>query len=189
LRALAIAVRLLGKRVYSTEEFRVYRRQLADIGPPEYPLRVNEVADLLMYGEASPSDPDIYTFLAEALRRFEEGQVLFTELQGGRLVHWSWLIPSAASIGSDFGHQIVVDGTPAVLWDDFTHPAARGSGLHQRSIKHRLWYAKARMGATSCVIGVRADNGPSRHNIEKLGFEYYASAWCRRRLGRIKLSC
>src|SRR5437016_13497337 len=36
------------------------------------------------------------------------------------------------------------------------------------------------------LIGVRAENSVSRHNIEKIGFRHWASGWAEYRFGRVR---
>jgi CelD/BcsL family acetyltransferase involved in cellulose biosynthesis/GNAT superfamily N-acetyltransferase len=177
------ATRWLGSR----GEYRLYELPPARAPngvPPR--LRVNQIGDLLLYEPVAPSDPSRTEFLKTALDRLEDGQSVFTFADGGRLLHYSWLIPEASRVGSEYGHSIDTPDRPAVLWDDYTHPAARGLGLHQESLAARLSVARSYDRPRRAVIGVRADNGPSRHNIEKAGFTPWASAWVERRLGRVR---
>lgn len=168
----------------STREFRFYTAPaVAARGQSQSRIRANNLDDLLRYRPRLASDQSLTEFLATALRRLEEGQVVFTYAENGILLHYSWLIPSTTQVGSDYGHTVPV--TPsAVLWDDFTAPEARGRGLHQESIRVRLEWVMTSGCAPRAVIGVRGDNGPSRHNIEKSGFSHVASAWLACRLGR-----
>lgn len=177
-----------GRWAHSDREFRMYRHTLNDDGAPAAlgRLSVNRLADLLDYRPAGPSDTALTEFLATALERLEEGQIVFTYAEGGVLLHYSWLIPRARRVGSEFGHDIPTPEGPSVLWDDYTHPAARGRGLHQEALRVRLSYAAAHALSPVAMIGVRADNGPSRHNIEKVGFQYAGSAWLSVRRGRAR---
>ena len=177
----------IGRRwAASDREFRVYTMQpdealafdVADGG-----FSVNEVAHLLHY-EQTAGDPSVPEFLRLALHRLESGQYAFTQARDGLLLHNSWLIPSTTKGGSEFGHHFHFAQAASVLWADFTHPAARGRGLHQASIRARAALAARESMAPVICIGVRADNAPSRHNIEKLGFRHVGSAFLRTRLGR-----
>jgi CelD/BcsL family acetyltransferase involved in cellulose biosynthesis len=171
--------------VRSTREIRIYE------WPGEFPaasgidarVRINNLADLLLYKPYSASDPELTEFLRTAVRRLEKGQVLFTYAENGVLLHYSWVIPPTASGGSGFGHQIEFPDEPAVLTEDFTHPLACGRGLRQASLVTRLAYLGTSNCAARAVIGVSADNGPSRHSIEKVGFKLIASAWMAVRFG------
>ena len=177
-----------GRWAHSDREFRIYRYALNGGGAPATlgRLSVNRLADLLDYSPAGPSDATLTEFLATAVERLEEGQIVFTYAEGGVLLHYSWLIPRARRVGSEFGHDIPTPEGPSVLWDDYTHPAARGRGLHQEALRARLSYAAAHELSPVAMIGVRADNAPSRHNIEKVGFQYAGSAWLSVRRGRAR---
>jgi RimJ/RimL family protein N-acetyltransferase len=115
------------------------------------------------------------------------GQIAFTHVEKGLLLHYSWLITRTREAGSEFGHRYAFAEPAALLWNGYTHPAARGRGLHQASIRQRARYVATHQLAPNIVTGVRSDNGPSRHNIEKLGFEYVGSAWMKRRFGKSEL--
>ncbi|GAC1651511.1 MAG: hypothetical protein NVS4B3_12370 [Gemmatimonadaceae bacterium] len=150
---------------------------------PEGLFAVNKLDDLLAYEPPSPAYPSLSEFLAAAVKRLEEGQVVFTRSERGLLLHYSWLIPSATTYGTDYGHEIDAPEQPAVLWDSFTHPSARGRGLHQASLAERLDYVAREGFAAVAVTAVRADNVSSRHNVERAGFMHYGSAWLSVRKG------
>ena len=59
----------------------------------------------------------------------------------------------------------------AALCDFYTHPVARGRGLFFKAICQLLHDVPA-TGARQAFIDVYADNGPSRHVIEKVGFRH-----------------
>jgi GNAT superfamily N-acetyltransferase len=180
-----VTARLLARRAWSTREYRLYRMSRADIAPPgaTSPFRVNALADLLCYRPVSSSDLPLGVFLRDVLARLEEGQRVYTIVENGRLLHYCWVIPSTDRCGSDFGHEFALPPGSTVLWDDYTHPLARGRGLHQLSLRQRLADAADRTRPGDIVIGVRAENGPSRHNIEKVGFRHFASGWLASRFG------
>ena len=94
----------------------------------------------------------------------------------GRLEEPSWQLAEKSPRFVDMvsGEPGFYDTRAAVLWDDYTWPAARGRGLQTRAILRRLRDAAAG-GAGTMIIGAVADNLVSRHNIEKLGFTYWAS--------------
>ncbi len=173
--------------LHETGEFRIYRL-LSDaaqaLDPAQVTFEVNAIEDLLQYAPVSVNQATKSEFLGEALRRLERGQTVFTHAENGRLLHYCWLVERTETAGSEFGHRYAFAEPAAVLWNGYTHPDARGQGLHQASIRVRTRYVAAQRLAPNIVTGVRSDNGPSRHNIEKLGFEYVGSAWLKRRFGR-----
>ncbi len=183
-----MAVELVVRQAHSNREFRIYEYPVAagggeaDLGR----MRVNSLRDLLEYSPASPSDPTIIEFLELAERRLANGNLLFSHAENGVLLHYGWLIPAAEWMGSEFGHDIPLPEKPSVLWDDFTHPAARGQGLHRESLRARLSYIAAHKLSSNAMIGVRSDNAVSRRNIESAGFTYAGSAWIATRFGRVR---
>jgi GNAT superfamily N-acetyltransferase len=164
----------------------VYRLSAAEVAMagdgPE--LRRDAIEELLLYQPSSTSDPSRQEFLAAAWQRLEEGHHVYTWAAEGRLLHYSWLGPRTSSGGSDFGHEFRFPEPAVVLWDDYTRPEARGRGLQTTSLHRRVKDAAA-AGETSLMIGVRGENRVSRHNIEKVGFRYWASGWARYRFGRV----
>src|SRR5205809_763245 len=190
-RGLAPALRaaLQGRlaRCWSVREFRMYGLSASEVSKTESDgdLRRDAIDDLLLYRPFSANEMSVEDFLAEAAQRLEQGQHVYTFAADGVLLHYSWLIEQTRRAGSDFGHEFAFPGPAAVLWNDYTCPDARGRGLQTRSI-HRRLRDTAAAGGTSMFIGVRADNAISRHNIEKVGFRYWASGWIQYRLGRAR---
>ena len=121
------------------------------------------------------AEPDAQRALVAA--RLREGGHCYTLVEHGRLLHHSYMAVPATSIELDFGlGEFALPPNAAKLWDDNTHSAARGRGLHQASLKRRARDAAGTPGTEWIYIVVSARNTPSRHNIEKVGFEHVASA-------------
>ena len=189
---MAKLLRMIAERtrdqIRSDHEFRIYEYPLG-AGSTEQPferIRVNNPQDLNDYHPDSPSDPSVDEFRARVHLRMEGGQCVFTYAEHGLLLHYGWLIPRTMQMGSEYGHKIPTPNAPAILWDDFTHSTARGRGLHQESLRARLSYAASQALSQVAMIGVRANNGPSRHNIEKVGFRHCGSAWMSIRMGYVR---
>jgi len=185
--AVLSAIRAGRVRCWSLHDFRVYCLAASDVPETEsgQGLRRNAIDDLLLYRPFSARDVSLEDFLAEALRRVEQRQHVYTFAADGVLLHYSWLVERTERAGSDFGHEFRLPGPAAVLWNDYTWPLARGRGLQTQSIHRRLRDAAA-AGHTRMFISVRADNAISRHNIEKVGFRHWASGWAEYRFGRVK---
>jgi RimJ/RimL family protein N-acetyltransferase len=186
-RAPITAARTFRLWALSEREYRLYQWDAhKPVAGPACPrIHPNRVSDLLLYRPESRSSPSLTEFLSEALHRLRRGEILFSAVEEGRLAHTSWLIPSAREVGTDYGHILDLAAPCAVLYIDYTHPEWRGRGLHQESLAVRLQYVAEHYPQSTAIIGVRADNGPSRHNVEKVGFEYCGSAWIRLRLGTV----
>jgi CelD/BcsL family acetyltransferase involved in cellulose biosynthesis len=148
-------------------------------------FRLDSLADLLLYEQATPADRTKFEFLRDAYARLESGGHAYTVTDGNRLMHYSWLSPVGGPTGTDLGSKIDFPPGSWSLWDDFTYPASRGLGLHQASIRTRLCDAAPRLGGGGRIfINVLAGNRPSRHNIERAGFRCYAGLVRRFRLGK-----
>jgi GNAT superfamily N-acetyltransferase len=127
------------------------------------------------------------SFLSAALDRLEEGQHVYTAVENGKLLHYSWLIPRQEVSYSDYGQPIELPAGSAVVYDDYTYPAARGRGLHRASIEQRVHDAALMPDTNWIFTGVRADNPRSWRNFERLGFTIYCRCFREVRGGRTKL--
>jgi CelD/BcsL family acetyltransferase involved in cellulose biosynthesis len=180
--AARIGLRRVRRSLGYSGEFRFYRMPVAEIpASGARTLRINSIADLLLCDERRKR-----AFLSAALARFERGQVSFTQATNDLLLHDSWLIPRTTRAGTEFGHSVELSVPSTVLWADETHASARGRGLHQASLRERLWYVAENKLSEQAVIGVRADNAISRHNIEKAAFAYFGSVWIERRAWSVR---
>lgn len=143
--------------------------------------------DLLAYQPAEAWQMRFSVFLKRVLKGLENGNHVYTRVEDGRLVHYGWLIErQQKSHISEVGHDFYLPPESAVLADFYTHPAARGKGLYQHSLRQMLHDAALIPGTKHIFIGVLADNGPSRHVIEKVGFEYRFSFFARTIGGKTK---
>jgi CelD/BcsL family acetyltransferase involved in cellulose biosynthesis/RimJ/RimL family protein N-acetyltransferase len=175
------AARLLG----TEREFRVYRREqtgadeAADDG-----VAVNDLQALMAF-EPGESWQSRAQFLSSALARLEQGESAFTVMIDGRLAHVGWLVPKAReSHMTEVGQHMRFPEASAALYDFYTHPDFRGRGLYRRTIRQMLRHAFADPQLRYAYISVLADNRPSRHVIESLGFEHQRSYHLRQRFGR-----
>jgi CelD/BcsL family acetyltransferase involved in cellulose biosynthesis/GNAT superfamily N-acetyltransferase len=176
--------RTLKKRLWNTGEMRIYVMDFEAVSrlPKPQVMRRDSIQDLLCYepieGWQLPKDE----FLRRAAAGLENGDHIYTYAEDGRLLHYGWLVErQVESVLSEVGQTSYLLPDSAVLADFYTHPFARGRGLYQKSLPQMLHDAKAIPGTQRIYIGVMADNGPSRHVIEKLGFVYQYSFFERRR--------
>jgi len=174
----------LKKRLWNTGEMRIY---VMDPGavlglPKPQVMRRDCFEDLLCYEPAEGWQLPKDEFLRRAAAGLENGDHIYTYAEGGRLLHYGWLVErQVESFLSEVGQTSYLLPDSAVLADFYTHPLARGRGLYQKSLPQMLHDAAAIPGTQRIYIGVMADNGPSRHVIEKLGFVYQYSFFERRR--------
>ncbi len=179
-------MRKAGRWLYYNGEYRLYilPADLLGISAPQVRLERDSMTDLLTYVPASPGHVGAKEFVRNAASRMSRGEHVYTYVERGRLLHYSWLIDHQQSSGSEFGTRTELPAHSSVLYDDYTHPASRGRGLHTASLLSRVRDAVSIAGSRWVVIGVMADNAPSRHNIEKVGFRHFKSIFKRVRLGR-----
>ena len=172
-------------RLWYRRELRVYRYPLDQSPPLPLPtnFRRNCLEDLQYYERSSKDQhsPDIYRGMA--LERRAQGFHLYTVVERGCLVHYAWLIERQTRGEDGWVQQVYFPpaGT-AVLFDHFTHPLARGRGLYFQALCRLLHDAREMTGARQAYVTVFASNGPSRHVIEKVGFQHEGSLFKERRL-------
>jgi RimJ/RimL family protein N-acetyltransferase len=113
---------------------------LANAAPPKRPeaelgWRINHWADLEHF-EPTERWHDRADFLRQARDRLNEGQLVFTALRDSRLAHFAWVIPEQRRAWFPYVEQHY-DFPPAtaVMFNMYTHPDYRGSGLHQASMR------------------------------------------------------
>jgi CelD/BcsL family acetyltransferase involved in cellulose biosynthesis len=170
------------QRLWRSLEMRIYSY---DVGRAReltvsQPMKRDCLPDLLAYQPAEPWQMRYNVFLKRALKGLEGGNHVYTCVEQERLVHYGWLVERQdKSHLAEVGHDFYLPPDSAVLTDFYTHPVARGKGMYQQSLPQMLHDAALIRGTKHIFIGVLADNGPSRHVIEKLGFEYRFSFFAR----------
>ena len=174
-------------RLWYTRELRVYRYPLDET--PSLPLPTifrRDCLDDLQYYERSSKEqqpPDVYR--TAAVERRAQGFHLYTFVEKGRLLHYAWLIERQTRGEDGWVNQVYFPPPEtAVLFDHFTHPVARGRGLYFQALCRLLHDARQIEGARQAFVTVFACNGPSRHVIEKAGFQHEGSLFKERRLWR-----
>ena len=182
-------VAYIGRKISSSEDLRYYIAPQAGLNvPPGQDIiserfRVDKIEDLLLYRPATAGDTSVQEFLKIALDRIEEGNRVYTLVEKGVLLHYAWVGPRSGEVPSGVGNTFHFPEGSYVLWDDYTHPTARGRGYHKASLYVRARDAVRDLGAAHVYINVFANNLPSRRNIEKLGFIYQGSMIRRSRWG------
>jgi CelD/BcsL family acetyltransferase involved in cellulose biosynthesis/RimJ/RimL family protein N-acetyltransferase len=172
-------------------ELRLYTHDLRTL--PELPapghqrVTCDRIPDLLTYAPWDAAAPSRREFLATALERLERGEHAYTVIDGAHVVHIGWLIERQERAQFDeVGQTYTPRSDATVLYDFVTHPSARGRGLYRESLTRMLHDSVTTFAARAAHIAVRADNAPSRHVIESLGFTHEASFYMKRRFGRVR---
>lgn len=166
-------------------EFRVYRaeRVLASGFARDARVRTNALPDLLEF-EPGESWQTRHAFLSGALSRLERGESVYTINIENRLALFGWLVRNQTkSFMSEVQQSLALPSGSAALYDYYAHPAFRGRGLYRAMIGHMLREVFTNDATRYAYISVLADNLPSRHVIETLGFEYQGSFYWTCRFG------
>jgi len=184
-RARLSAVRTVRNWIVEEREMRVYRgdRTLAKRYGPDERVRCNLISDLLAF-EAGESWQTRDGFLSTALSRLEHGEHVYTIRLRGRLAHFGWMaMHQVESYMTEVKQPMTFPPGSVALYDFYSHPSFRGRGLYRATIGHMLHVAFSEPATQYAYISVLADNAPSRHVIETMGFEYQASFFWTRRFG------
>ena len=172
-------------RLWYERELRVYRYPLEKPPPVPRPtiFRRDCFDDLRFYERSCKEQHHAAAYRTLANERIAQGFHLYTFVEHGRLLHYGWLIERQAR-GEDGWVDQVYFPPPetAVLFDHFTHPLARGRGLYFHALCRLLHDARDLARARQAYVTVFAGNGPSRHVIEKVGFQHEGSLFKKRRL-------
>ena len=150
------------------------------------PMPVNAIRDLLAYVPGSRDGITRRQFLDICLERLEDGRDVFTVADGSRLLHSGWLVTAPGRLPLDPYVPFELPPGYAYLSDVFTDPAARGRGLHARSLACRLSAGARHPGIEWIMSAVAPGNAASPRNVERLGLRHYATVGLRSRLGRAR---
>ncbi len=179
----------IGLKIYECKEVRMYSFDVERIIDIENrgTMNVDSVSDLLKYKPVEGWQDTTSQFHQKVLRNFEAGIHSYSYAEDETLLHYGWLIErQEVSNVFEVGQEFNLPPNTSVLFDYYTHPKARGKGLYQKSLLQGLHDAAKIPETEQVFIGVIADNAPSRHVIEKLGFKYEGSLFRETRLGFVK---
>jgi len=110
-------------------------------------------------------------FITEARDRIDAGLRLYTAVGDGVLLHYGWLVPLQEHARFPYVAQSYdFPAGTAVLFNAYTHPAARGSGLHERSMRRRVSDAARLPGIRHIYTAIESHNAPSRAVAARTGF-------------------
>ncbi len=177
-------VRRVKKAVWHTTEVRMYAMEAAAVHHLANPRMMKRdcLDDVQEYEPAEAWQPSKEGFLREVAEGMVAGAHIYTYAEGGRLLHHGWLTErQPEAVLAEVGQRHPLPPDSAVLAAFYTHPRARGRGLYRMALAQMLHDATSIAGATRIYVWVTADNKPSRHVIEKLGFVYQGSFFQRKR--------
>jgi RimJ/RimL family protein N-acetyltransferase len=139
------------------------------------------ISDTTNVRQKEQKPPDAYHKMA--LERMAQGYHLYTFVVQGRLLHYGWLIErQVRGVDGWVDQTYFPPQDTAVLFDHFTHPSARGRGLYFQALCQLLHDARDLAEPRQAHVTVFGSNAPSRHVIEKVGFQHEGSLYKERRL-------
>lgn len=148
-------------------------------------LHVNTLSDLDLF-QQTERWLSREAYQAEAQRRIGGGMRLYTAVTDGVLVHYGWLVPRQKRSWFPYvgQHYDFPEGT-AVLFNAYTHPKARGTGLHSRSMRRRIADGASMPGGRWVYTAIESHNKASRAVAARSGFRCVDVLYERIRWGRI----
>jgi GNAT superfamily N-acetyltransferase len=166
-------------------ELRVYALSKPLSSAPTNALAARDCwRDLLNYAPAV-GHADYLEFLSRSQGRLDLDCHSYTISRDGRLVHYGWLsVGQKTAVFAEVHQPYDYPEKTVVLYDFYTAPSDRGKGLYQSTLLQMVRDAFQEFGALQVYITVEANNGPSRHAIEKVGFMHVESLFEQVRLGR-----
>lgn len=178
----------LRRWLFSDHYLMVWAVDRAHALPPDNDdgLHCNAAADLQLF-EQTERWLSRASFAAEAQRRLADGLRVYTAVQGQRLVHYAWLVPLQAKAWFPYvGQEYPFPPGTAVMFNDYTHPAARGQGLHQRSMRRRIWDSLQSPEIEWVYVATESHNRASRKVATRAGLRCVDVLYERSRLGKVK---
>ena len=146
-------------------------------------LRRNYYEDLRHYEACDPWQMSPEEYRRESCKRLKRGDHLYTLMLDGRLAYYGWLADRKSRRAEPlFGQVFLPPSDASVIFDCYTHPAARGRGLYYQALCQMLHDARELSHAEQVCIGTLAENQASRRVIEKIAFQYIGSMVNKRRL-------
>jgi GNAT superfamily N-acetyltransferase len=179
------AIRRLRRLFYWHTEGFLYSFDLRNASrcPSDLPKpQIDNVSDLEKF--APPFWRSRRKFLDAAMVRLQRGEHVYTFAEAGRLLHYGWVAtPMTESRPTEIRQPIAFDAPVAVLYDFYTHPAARGRQLYQRCLAAILDDLSAAGGVQQAIAFAVSDNAATRRALAKVGFERSRTYHCRSVLG------
>ncbi len=177
------------KQLWNTLEMRIYTYDVEQARRLEVPqlMKRDYLPDLLAYRPSEAWQSRFSVFLRSALTSLEGGSHVYTRVEDGLLVNYAWLIERQEKAHiTEVGQDLYLPPGSAALANGYTHPVARGKGLYRHSLLQMLHDAALIPGTKHIFGAVLANNLPSRHVIEKLGFNYRFSLFSQTVCGKTK---
>lgn len=171
-----------------SKELRIYRvdRSTSDRYVEDNEIAKNSLDHLLCF-KPSETWHSRQKFLSESLQRLENGGEVYSLCENNTLAHYGWLSRNKQkNFFTEVKQEFFYPEKSATLYDFYTYPSLRNHGLYRRSLSHMIRKAFSDSEIQFVYIYALANNAPSRHVIESIGFQYQGSLFLKRMLGKEK---
>jgi len=124
-------------------------------------------------------------FLGTAAERLSQGEHVYTIADAERLLSYGWLVPQQeASWLPAVEQELRYPSGAAVMYNAYTHPAARGRGYNGLVTKARISDAFLEFGAQAVYTAIEPHNFAANRAKDGSGMAPWMELGCTRRLGR-----
>jgi len=125
------------------------------------------------------------TFLDTAAERLSQGEHVYTIADADRLLSYGWLVPrQEASWLPAVEQELRYPPGAAVMYNAYTHPAARGLGYNGLVTRARIADAFLEFGAQVVYTAIEPHNLAATRAKDGSGMVPWMELGCTRRLGR-----
>lgn len=125
-------------------------------------------------------------FLATAAERLSRGEHVYSIADGDRLLSFGWLVPlQEASWLPAVEQELRYPPGAAVMYNAYTHPAARGRGYNGLLTQARIADAFREFGAQAVFTAIEPRNRAALQAKHGSGMSPWMELRCTRRLGRV----
>ncbi len=177
-------------RLWSTRRLHLFAIAREDAPAPSVDLRFqrNHWPDLEAF-EQTERWLTRSAFLASARARLDEGEDVYTLVEGGRLVCFGWLKRDCREGRYSYVDQLVsFPSGSAVIYNGWVHPAARGRRLHQAAQLCRIAATFADPNGRYVFSAVEDANAAAYKSAARAGLRPQAVLETRTRFGRKRKS-
>jgi len=125
-------------------------------------------------------------FLGTAARRLSHGEHVYSIADDRRLLSYGWLVPlQEASWLPAVEQELRYPPGAAVMYNAYTHPAARGRGYNGLLTQARIADAFGEFGAQAVFTAIEPRNRAAIQAKHGSGMSPWMELRCTRRLGRV----
>lgn len=184
--AIAAAQAARGRRwLRSTREMRVYARDISALAPMNDRIVSRDNLHHLLAHQPAIGEPSRRASLSMALRRFEDGQHVYTQLGSGRVLIFGWLLeePATQWAAEMIPGFDVPDDSAVIL--NFRLPVTAAERPLAAAALQAMTQDTAQAGACHVYVAVPASADRNDSVVEQAGFIYQGSIVQRMQMGRV----